>query len=95
MWAAGITLLEMAVGYPVWINEKCIVKHVNLRNFLAPSGILNFEALFIKAGMVRMMNVQQQRFKSEDRIRLLLKKAGGSYDIHYDPNFVNLLSRML
>ena len=95
MWAAGITLIEMAVGYPVWLNEKCIVKHINLHQFLAPEGILNFEDQYVRSGMQSMINSQNKKFTSEEKIRLLLKKAGGSYDIHYDPNFVNLLSRML
>ena len=95
LWAAGVTLLEIAVGFPVWVNQKCIVQHNNSRNFLAFSGILNFEALLIKNGIGQMLNAQRQKFDSEEKIRLLLKKSGGAYELYNDHDFINLLWKML
>ena len=35
VWSAGIVLLEIAVGYPVWINTKVVIKHHSGRQFLS------------------------------------------------------------
>lgn len=43
VWTAGVTLMEVAIGFPVWATKKCVVQHQNKRRFLAQSGLLNCE----------------------------------------------------
>ena len=42
-----------------------------------------------------MAKAQKDIFGSEEKIRQQLKRLGGSYGLHKDQHFVNLLSKML
>ena len=58
VWAAGITLLEIAIGFPVWLQKKTIVTLRNHRTFLALSGPMNFDNLQMLNGL-RQLSKQQ------------------------------------
>ena len=41
IWALGMCLLEIAIGFPVWLENQCIVHHFNKKTpFMAQRGIM-------------------------------------------------------
>ena len=95
VWAAGVTLLEIAIGFPVWLQKKSIITMRNHRTFLALAGVMNFENLHIRNGLSQLLKAQQHKFDSEDKVRSMMKRMGGSYGLYKEDEFVNLIFRML
>lgn len=57
VWAAGVTLLEIAIGFPVWLQNKSIITMRNHRTFLALAGVMNFENLHIRNGLSQLLKL--------------------------------------
>lgn len=57
VWAAGVTLLEIAIGFPVWLQNKSIITMRNHRTFLALAGVMNFENLHIRNGLIQLLKL--------------------------------------
>lgn len=56
---------------------------------------MNFDNLHIGNGLKQLLKVQRTKFDTEDKVRSMMKRMGGSYGLYKEDEFVNLIFRML